>query len=121
MTWNLFNNGQIGPTSSIASHAENIGFKKTAFGFRAAYIMVPISVKRATYMGCRFELTIDGEIASRSYAVNLPVFNNAMEPGYAYKYGLTLQRDTVLFNSVNIIDWNIIDMDGNPLIPEEVN
>lgn len=122
--WDLFNSGAIGPTDSINADKNamvNMPFKKTAFGFRSSYVMVPISVEEAVYFTCVFEIIIDDEIYNRTYSVNLPVFDNDMKAGYAYKYNLTLQRDTVLYSGVDVVDWNIIDVNGSPLIPDEVN
>lgn len=121
MSWSLFNNGTIGPAMSLSDTPAYMGFKKTAFGFSAAYVMFPIVVSGPTNMSCQFVLNINNEAANRTYALNIPVYQNELQAGYAYSYGVTLQTDTVVFNDANIIDWVTIDVNGNPIIPVQVN
>lgn len=122
--WDLFNSGKIVPATSINTHPNNMvnmGFKKTDFGFLASYILVPICVDKLTNIVCNFSLRIDNENKNRDYKLNLPIYKNELKAGYAYKYHLTLERDTVLFTDVNIVDWHVIDVNGNPIIPIKVD
>ena len=99
----------------------DMGFTKTDLGFRAAYVMVPIKVDTITNIICNMVLAVESEGYNRSYQVKLPVYENEMKAGYAYLYNITLEKDTVLFTGVNITDWNVIDFDGSPIIPVQVD
>lgn len=124
ISWDMFNQGAIGPSDSINVNTDDMigmGFKKTAFGFRAAYIMVPIKVNETTDMNCTFVLEIDSEGSNRTFNLNLPVYENDMKAGYSYLYNLTLDKDTVLFSGVDVTDWNVIDVNGSPIIPDQVD
>ncbi len=122
--WSLFDSGAISPATSINTHNADrvyMGFKKTAFGFRSAYVMLPITVAEKTDILCEFVLTIDNESSNRTYQLEIPVYENAMKAGVAYLYNVTLQRDTLLFDGVDMTDWNVIDVNGNPIIPIQVD
>ena len=112
LEWELFDQGNIGPATSInknESDMVNLDFKKTAFGFRANYVMIPIKVDSLADMICRFIIDIENEDFDRTYQLNLPVYEHNMESGYAYKYNITLDRDTLFYTDVEVIDWYIID------------
>ena len=122
--WDMFNSGQIGPASGLYASSNtdnlmNLGFKKTAFGFRSAGIILPIQDTANFY--CQFVLNIDNEVADRTYEIEFPIYQYNMQAGYAYKYNLTLENDTVIFNSVGLEEWHIIDVNGTPVIPVQVD
>ena len=124
MIWDKWDNGQIGPATTLYPSTDednmmDLGFKKTEFGFRSAGVILPVQDTANCY--CEFTLNIDNESIARTYEVEFPIYQYNMQSGYAYLYNLTLKRDTVVFNSVGLDEWHIIDVNGTPVVPVQVN
>lgn len=81
----------------------------------AQYIMLPLKI--STPMSLTIEVMVNGENASRTYTVDVPVPDGELKAGNSYLFNAIIDGNAVTFSSVNVKNWTEVDETGNPLYP----
>lgn len=102
--------GLIPPAGSYGK-ADKMGIN----GSLAQYTMLPL--KTDNPMILTLEVLVNGENASRTYEVSVPLPNGELKAGDSYLYRTVIEENSVLFPSVSIKNWTDVDETGKPLYP----
>lgn len=84
-------------------------------GTLAQYIMLPL--KASEPMKAGFTVLINGESASRTYTVDVPVPDNVLIAGNSYRFKAVIRGSEITLPSVGVTDWVDVDETGKPLYP----
>lgn len=84
-------------------------------GLICQYIMLPLETNNP--MSLTLEVQVNGETASRTYTVDVPVPNGALKAGDSYLFSAVIGETSVEFPSVSIKNWTDVDETGNPVYP----
>lgn len=85
-------------------------------GLRAQVILLPF--KNNAPMQLTLGVVLQGEIAPRTYQVQVPLPDGILKPGNSYLFSVIVNANTVTFADVVIKDWTEVDQTGNPLYPK---
>ena len=84
-------------------------------GTLAQYIMLPL--KTSEPMKAGFTVLTNGESASRTYTVDVPVPDNVLIAGNSYRFKAVIRGSEITLPSVGVTDWVDVDETGKPLHP----
>lgn len=113
LTMNL-KTGVINPATSLDSKTAAMGVSN----FVSQFTMLPLSMSGK--ITTTFTVLINNESTPRVYTVNIPVPSGGLAPGKSYLYKAIVNANEITFDSVNVIDWIIVDEQGTPLYPTQI-
>lgn len=106
--------GVITPSTSVSSQVVNMGVSN----FVSQYTMLPLSM--SGNLTATFTVTINNETKARVFSVNIPVPSGKLAPGKSYLYKAIVNANEIIFSSVDVIDWIIVNEEGTPLYPTQI-
>lgn len=113
LTMNL-QTGVITPATSVDSKGSAMGVSN----FVSQYTMLPLLMTGS--LTATFTVTINNETSQRVYTVNIPVPSGGLKAGKSYLYKAIVNANEITFNTVNVIDWIVVDEQGTPLYPTQI-
>lgn len=113
ITMNL-QTGIINPATSLDSKAIAMGVSN----FVSQLTMLPLTMSGK--LTTTFTVLINNETVPRVYSVNIPVPSGGLAPGKSYLYKAIVNANEITFSSVNVIDWIVVDEQGTPLYPTQI-
>ena len=103
--------GVIPPATEYDSTPASMGIN----GLKLQYTMLPL--KTDTPMKLTIGIHANGEPDVKTYEVDVPVPDGALEAGNSYRFRAVINADDVTFAQVGVTDWVDVDETGNPLYP----
>ncbi|MGL5785739.1 MAG: fimbrillin family protein [Bacteroidales bacterium] len=106
--------GVITPSTSLSSQSVKMGVSN----FVSQYTMLPLTM--SGNLTATFTVTINNETKPRVFSVKVPVPSGNLSPGKSYLYKAVVNANEITFNSVDVIDWIVVDEEGTPLYPTQI-
>ena len=103
--------GVIPPATEYDSTPASMGIN----GLKLQYTMLPL--RTDTPMKLTIGIHANGEPDVKTYEVDVPVPDGALEAGNSYRFRAVINADDVTFAQVGVTDWVDVDETGNPLYP----
>lgn len=103
--------GVIPPATEYDQTPASMGIN----GLKLQYIMLPLETDQP--MRLTMNVHANGEPDIKTYNVDVPVPDGALEGGKSYLFRAVINGDNVTFPQVGVADWVEVDETGNPLYP----
>ncbi|MEG0992512.1 MAG: fimbrillin family protein [Bacteroidales bacterium] len=107
--------GQIPSATSLSTNYLKMGVAQNT----CQATLLPL--KTSDQMSVVLYIKVNNETTPRTYAVSVPVPGDVLVAGDSYLFKAIVNATTITFPSVSVIGWVVVNEQGEPLYPGEIN